>query len=33
MALNVQPGAKLVNAITSFPSVAKGTEKEKEKKG
>ena len=25
MALNAQPRAKLVQAITSFPSVAKGT--------
>ena len=33
IALTVQPRAKLVNAITSFPSVAKGTEEEKEKKG
>lgn len=32
MALTVQPRAKLVNAITSFPSVAKGTNEE-EKKG
>lgn len=26
MALTAQPRAKLVNAITSFPSVAKGTD-------
>lgn len=32
MALTVQLRAKLVNAITSFPSVAKGTEKKKKKK-
>lgn len=33
MALTAQPRAKLVSAITSFPSVAKGTAKEKKKKG
>lgn len=32
MALTVQPRAKLVNAITSFPSMAKGTEEKKKKK-
>lgn len=32
MALTAQPRAKLVNAITPFPSVAKGTAKKKEKK-
>lgn len=32
MALTVQPRAKLVNAITSFPSVAKGTGEEKKKR-
>ena len=30
MALTVQPRAKLVNAITSFPSVAKGIAAEEE---
>lgn len=32
MALTVQPRAKLVNTITSFPSVAKGTEEKKKRK-
>lgn len=32
MALTAQPRAKLVNAITPFPSVAKGTAKKKGKK-
>lgn len=32
MALTAQPRAKLVKAITSFPSVAKGTSEEEEKK-
>lgn len=32
MALTAQPRAKLVNAITSFPSVAKGTAKKKKKR-
>lgn len=30
MALTVQPTAKLVSAITFFPSVAKGTEEQEE---
>lgn len=33
MALTAQPRAKLVNAITSFPTMAKGTEEKKTDSG